>query len=302
MSARVRLVLGCAPPECVELHPAHGEYACSASVRAHLAAEGRVPDEVLLHLHAYELVERLRASAELGAERCAALLWPPCLFAAAGIEEHTWEELASLLPELAISSRVPALEEVEAERLRLGLPAFDTAAYRRALARAAEEGAWMRRYAPPAGFAGEPERRTAAAVLLRAGCVLLERRPPDARVTPGVWDLPGGHQEAGETADAALARELREELGVEVGAARLALELDACEPPDGRRYRHAIFLVESCGGEPRAREGQQHLRWATPEEALRLADLNPPTGWALQELLESGQLGSDAAPRSQRST
>ena len=60
---------------------------------------------------------------------------------------------------------------------------------------------------------------TASAVLVRARRVLLARRaaPP----FKGRWDLPGGFLEASETPEVALRRELREEIGVEVGALRL---------------------------------------------------------------------------------
>lgn len=53
-----------------------------------------------------------------------------------------------------------------------------------------------------------------AAILIRAGRVLLCHRSPDRRWFPGVWDLPGGHIEPGEARGAAIAREVNEELGV----------------------------------------------------------------------------------------
>ena len=50
--------------------------------------------------------------------------------------------------------------------------------------------------------------------LVRDGRVLLGHRRPDKRAYPDVWDLPGGVMEDGESELDALARELREELGV----------------------------------------------------------------------------------------
>ncbi|GAA2036139.1 hypothetical protein GCM10009756_31050 [Pseudokineococcus marinus] len=52
-------------------------------------------------------------------------------------------------------------------------------------------------------------------VLVRDGRALMVHRSPHRRWYPDVWDLPGGHVEAGEDPRAALVRELREELAVE---------------------------------------------------------------------------------------
>ena len=67
-------------------------------------------------------------------------------------------------------------------------------------------------------YYGNPLPASVAA-LVRGGRVLLSRRagPPWA----GTWDLPGGFIEAGESAEGALRRELREELGIRLGRARL---------------------------------------------------------------------------------
>ena len=88
---------------------------------------------------------------------------------------------------------------------------------------------------------------------------LLERRPDDARVTPGVWDTPGGHQRPDETPAETLARELREELGIAVASPRLLAAIDRDEPPDGARYRHFVYVVREWRGEVAAR-GRQ-LEW-----------------------------------------
>ena len=76
--------------------------------------------------------------------------------------------------------------------------------------------------------------------LVREDRVLLVHRRRTKRVNPDAWDLPGGVMEAGESEPAALERELREELGVEivtesvshlcrvtVGSAEVAVRLSA---------------------------------------------------------------------------
>jgi mutator protein MutT len=54
--------------------------------------------------------------------------------------------------------------------------------------------------------------------LVENGAVLLVHRSPTRRAFPDLWDLPGGHVEAGESELQALAREMREELGVQIVA------------------------------------------------------------------------------------
>ena len=61
-----------------------------------------------------------------------------------------------------------------------------------------------------------PRLEVAAAVMLRAdGKFLLAQRPAN-KVYAGYWEFPGGKIEDGESAERALARELHEELGVDV--------------------------------------------------------------------------------------
>jgi 8-oxo-dGTP pyrophosphatase MutT (NUDIX family) len=55
------------------------------------------------------------------------------------------------------------------------------------------------------------------AMLVRADAVLLSHRSVDREWFPDVWDHPGGHAEANETPTQAVAREVREEIGVTLG-------------------------------------------------------------------------------------
>jgi ADP-ribose pyrophosphatase YjhB (NUDIX family) len=101
-------------------------------------------------------------------------------------------------------------------------------------------------------------------VVLRPGAVLLVQRgqPPNA----GGWNLPGGAQELGETAEAAARRELLEETGLAVGELQLAGHADAIHrDPDGRvRYHYTIldFTALWRSGEPVAGSDVLAVAWA----------------------------------------
>ena len=96
----------------------------------------------------------------------------------------------------------------------------------------------------------------------RFGRVLVTRRAPDAH-QGGLWEFPGGKVEADETLLEALARELREELGVlvETTEAFLVLEHDYGD----KRVRLDVHRVTRWSGEPRGLEGQP-LAWQRPEQ------------------------------------
>ena len=112
----------------------------------------------------------------------------------------------------------------------------------------------------------------AAAALVREGQVLLVHRGPNRRAYPGVWDLPGGHVEAGETELTALAREMHEELGVRI-ATDSAIRL--CRLDIGRvgeSVRLGAWLVRDWQGMPTNAAPDEHdeIRWFRPEQMPRL--------------------------------
>ena len=88
------------------------------------------------------------------------------------------------------------------------------------------------------------------------GRVLLAQRPP-GKAHAGLWEFPGGKLEPGEEALAALSRELDEELGLEVLAARPLIAI-----PNGRILLD-VWEVPDFGGRLQAREGQA-LAWIDP--------------------------------------
>ncbi len=114
---------------------------------------------------------------------------------------------------------------------------------------------------PAPGAGGPPPHRIVVAALVRneAGDYLLCRMPEDRGVFPGQWGLPGGGVEPGETLEQALRREVREEVGLEIGEIRPLFFKERRAPklfPDGsRRELHMVFLVFDC----RALPGKPHL-------------------------------------------
>jgi 8-oxo-dGTP diphosphatase len=117
-----------------------------------------------------------------------------------------------------------------------------------------------------------------AAVIERAGRILITRRPKGAHLE-GLWEFPGGKPEAGETLDAALVREVREELGVAFSPGERLAEVD-WEYPD-KRIRIAFFRG-GIEGEPRPLEGQE-MAWVAPADLGRYEF--PPADAALLERL-----------------
>jgi 8-oxo-dGTP diphosphatase len=106
-----------------------------------------------------------------------------------------------------------------------------------------------------------------AAVIRRDdGRYLVARRPAGGSMA-GLWEFPGGAVEEGENAEAALARELREELDV---AVTVGEPLTFAWHRDDRREILLLFYRAELGpGVPHGREGQE-VRWVTPDELAAL--------------------------------
>ena len=109
-----------------------------------------------------------------------------------------------------------------------------------------------------------PEERTpvdvAVGVLIdRDGNFLLTSRP-EGKVYAGYWEFPGGKLEAGETVEAALRRELHEELGITIGTAH-AWKIELMDYPHARVRLHFCKVYEWRGAFE-MREGQA-MAWQT---------------------------------------
>ncbi|MFD5335056.1 (deoxy)nucleoside triphosphate pyrophosphohydrolase [Streptomyces hawaiiensis] len=107
------------------------------------------------------------------------------------------------------------------------------------------------------------ERIVVGAALVEDGRLLAARRSAPAELA-GRWELPGGKVEPGETADAALARELREELGVDAEVSgRVPGEWPLRAP-----YVLQVWTARLRPGSAAPEPLQDHdaLRWLGPDE------------------------------------
>ena len=119
-----------------------------------------------------------------------------------------------------------------------------------------------------------------AAVIERSdGTFLLAQRPAD-KVYAGYWEFPGGKVEPGEALAAALARELHEELGIDVEVARPWLVQIYAYPHAPVRLN--FFRVTAWRGEPHGKEAQR-LAWQHVS-ALDVAPLLPANAPVLRAL------------------
>ena len=111
----------------------------------------------------------------------------------------------------------------------------------------------------------------AVALVDTDGRVLLAQRPAGKSMA-GLWEFPGGKVDAGETPEAALIRELAEELGIDVTASCLAPFTFASHTYPDFHLLMPLYVCRKWSGIPSAREGQR-LAWVWP---ARLADYPMP--------------------------
>ncbi len=134
----------------------------------------------------------------------------------------------------------------------------------------------------PTTEAERPLVLVAAAALIDAdGRVLIARRPA-GKTMAGLWEFPGGKVAAGETPEAALIRELAEELGIDVTRRRLAPLTFASHAYESFHLLMPLYVCRVWQGSVTAREGQA-LKWVRP---VRLGDYEmPPADRPLSEML-----------------
>ena len=121
----------------------------------------------------------------------------------------------------------------------------------------------------------------AAALADADGRVLLQRRAP-GRAMAGLWEFPGGKVEPDERPEAALVRELEEELGIEVEPAALTPAAFASADNAGRHMLLLLYLCRQWRGEPRPLDAAE-LAWVRPADMAALP--MPPADEPLIPLL-----------------
>ncbi|MDV5823313.1 (deoxy)nucleoside triphosphate pyrophosphohydrolase [Sphingobium naphthae] len=115
------------------------------------------------------------------------------------------------------------------------------------------------------------------------GRVLLQQRPP-GKPMAGLWEFPGGKVEPGETPEAALVRELEEELGIETQESCLAPASFASEPLGDRHLLLLLYVCRKWRGVAEARHATA-LAWKRPAQMYAL-DM-PPADLPLIGLLDA---------------
>ena len=126
-----------------------------------------------------------------------------------------------------------------------------------------------------------PAQVVVAAVIERGGRILVSQRGPGVG-QPGRWEFPGGKREPGERDAAALAREIREELGVDVAVGEMVWRARA--GPLELRFFACAWLP---GQRPRPL-GSVQFRWVRREDLPALSF--PPADAGLVSALAEGRL------------
>ena len=94
-----------------------------------------------------------------------------------------------------------------------------------------------------------------------------------------LWGIPGGKIKWGETAEAALRREIREETALEITNIQFALVQDCIRSKEFYREAHFVLLNYTCdtpGGKVVLNDEAEEFQWLSPQAALSL-ELNTPT-------------------------
>jgi 8-oxo-dGTP diphosphatase len=129
-------------------------------------------------------------------------------------------------------------------------------------------------------------RAAVGAIVVREGKVLLVRRGHSP--SEGLWAIPGGRVELGETLQEAAEREIREETGLSIAAGKPVYTFDVIERDDGGHVRfHYIIvdlLADYVGGKLRPGDDAREARWVSRQE-LKQLEVNQSTLQVLRQVV-----------------
>jgi 8-oxo-dGTP diphosphatase len=120
-------------------------------------------------------------------------------------------------------------------------------------------------------------------IMLVAACALVDpdrrvliAQRPEGKMFPGLWEFPGGKLEEGETPEAALMRELQEELGISTQSACLAPVAFVSHAYESFHLLMPLYVCRKWQGTPQPLE-HVALKWVRPQ-ALRDYPMPPADG------------------------
>jgi len=117
----------------------------------------------------------------------------------------------------------------------------------------------------------KPHLHVTAGLVWKGGKILITLRPEGSHLA-GYWEFPGGKQEPGESLEACLEREIREELAMEVKAIQEVLQID--HDYETKSITLHLFQCHWVKGTPTPL-GCAELRWVKPEDLAHYR-LPPP--------------------------
>ncbi|MBN2131604.1 MAG: A/G-specific adenine glycosylase [Sedimentisphaerales bacterium] len=183
----------------------------------------------------------------------------------AGVQKQLWSLAAALLPRTRTGDHNQALMELGSEICLPRNPRCNECP----LVRTCE----ARRHGQETTLPVKRPKKelptviVAVGVIYKEGRVLIDKRKPDG-LLGGLWEFPGGKQEPGESLQAALHREVREELGIRIEVKRSLMVVHHAY--SHFRVRLHVFECTFLSGKPRCRSCTA-FKWVLPNELHRYA-------------------------------